>query len=63
VQAVSSTDANVPLSMDIEAVSLGGGGVGGRSHTADEWFDPAAGRNGVERLVLLLLLLAEVGAD
>jgi acetylornithine deacetylase/succinyl-diaminopimelate desuccinylase-like protein len=63
VHAVSSTDANVPLSMDIEAVSLGGGGVGGRSHTADEWFDPAAGRNGVERLVLLLLLLAEVGAD
>jgi acetylornithine deacetylase/succinyl-diaminopimelate desuccinylase-like protein len=63
VQAVSSTDANVPLSMGVEAVSLGGGGVGGRSHTLEEWFDPVAGRNGIERLVLLLLLLAEVDAD
>lgn len=57
VLSESSTDANVPLSVGIPAVSLGGGGVGGRAHTADEWFDPTEAQHGVERVFLLTLLL------
>jgi di/tripeptidase len=58
VLSVSSTDANVPLSRGVPAVTLGGGGVGGRAHSAEEWFDPREARHGVERAFLLLLLLA-----
>jgi tripeptide aminopeptidase len=53
----SSTDSNVPLSLGIPAVSLGGGGLGGRAHTLEEWFDPAEAQHGVERVFLLVLLL------
>ena len=63
VLSESSTDANVPLSLGIPAISLGGGGVGGRSHTVEEWFDPTEAQLGLERLFLLILLLGsgEVG--
>ncbi len=36
----SSTDANIPLSLGIPAISLGGGGKASGSHTLDEWYDP-----------------------
>jgi acetylornithine deacetylase/succinyl-diaminopimelate desuccinylase-like protein len=56
----SSTDANIPLSLGIPAVSLGGGGKGGGSHTLAEWYD-ASGRDlGVKRLFLSTLTLAGV---
>jgi tripeptide aminopeptidase len=55
----SSTDANVPLSLGVPAVSLGGGGLGGRAHTQEEWFDPTAAHHGVQRAYLLALLLGE----
>ena len=58
VLSESSTDANVPLSRGIPAVSLGGGGVGGREHSVDEWFDPTEAQHGVERAFLLFLFLA-----
>lgn len=35
-----STDANVPMSLDIPAVILGSGGKSGGSHSLKEWFDP-----------------------
>jgi acetylornithine deacetylase/succinyl-diaminopimelate desuccinylase-like protein len=39
----SSTDANIPLSLGIPAVALGGGGRGAGSHTLNEWLTlPAA---------------------
>jgi acetylornithine deacetylase/succinyl-diaminopimelate desuccinylase-like protein len=37
----ASTDANIPLSLGREAVSLGAGGSGGGAHTLREWFDPS----------------------
>jgi acetylornithine deacetylase/succinyl-diaminopimelate desuccinylase-like protein len=37
--AISSTDANIPISMGIPAVTIGRGGVGGRGHSLDEWTD------------------------
>ena len=57
--STASTDANIPLSLGIEAVSLGGGGSGGGVHTLEEWFD-AAGRDlALRRILLLLLALAQ----
>jgi acetylornithine deacetylase/succinyl-diaminopimelate desuccinylase-like protein len=57
VLSESSTDANVPLSRGIAAISLGGGGVGGRAHSLDEWFDPTDAQHGVQRVFLLVLML------
>ena len=36
---ISSTDSNIPISMGVEAVTIGRGGPGGRSHSLDEWVD------------------------
>jgi tripeptide aminopeptidase len=56
----SSTDANIPLSLGIPAVSVGGGGKGGGSHTLSEWYD-ATGRDiGLKRLFLATVALAGV---
>lgn len=52
---IASTDANIPLSLGIEAVSIGGGGTGGGIHTLQEWFD-ATGRDLALRRILLLVL-------
>jgi len=54
----SSTDANIPLSMGIPAVALGGGGKGGGSHTLDEWYDPTGRELGLKRLFLTVVALA-----
>ena len=35
---ISSTDSNIPISMGVEAVTIGRG-PGGRSHSLDEWTD------------------------
>ncbi len=56
---VASTDANIPLSLGVEAISLGSGGSGGGIHSLQEWFD-ATGRDlALRRILLLLLALAE----
>jgi tripeptide aminopeptidase len=57
----SSTDANIPLSMEIPAVSIGAGGQGGGAHTPAEWFHPEGRELGLRRILLALcgLLLAE----
>jgi tripeptide aminopeptidase len=54
----SSTDANIPLSMGIPAVSLGGGGSGGGSHTPAEWYNPQGRTLGLKRLFLSVIALA-----
>lgn len=49
----SSTDANIPLSMGIPAVTLGAGGAGGGAHTTEEWYR-AEGRDlGLRRVFLV----------
>ncbi|MEZ5356559.1 MAG: M20/M25/M40 family metallo-hydrolase [Bryobacteraceae bacterium] len=53
----ASTDANIPLSLGIQAVSIGAGGQGGGAHTPNEWFR-ADGRDlGLRRVFLTLCLL------
>ncbi|HVW77682.1 MAG TPA: M20/M25/M40 family metallo-hydrolase [Alloacidobacterium sp.] len=57
---VASTDANIPLSMGVPALSVGAGGDGGGIHTRGEWYD-ARGRDlGLRRILLLLLACSSV---
>ncbi len=56
-QRVASTDANIPLSLGIPALSIGAGGDGGGIHTRGEWYD-ASGRELALKRIFLLLLLA-----
>ena len=56
----SSTDANIPLSLGIPAISLGGGGRAGGAHTLAEWYDPSGRELGLQRLLLTTLGIAGV---
>lgn len=58
---IASTDANLPLSLGVPALTLGAGGRGGGIHTRTEWYD-ATGRELALRRVLLLLLAATESA-
>jgi tripeptide aminopeptidase len=51
----SSTDANVPLSLGIDAISIGAGGSGGSAHSLQEWYDPTGRELGLKRALLTLL--------
>ena len=51
----SSTDANVPLSHGIDAISIGAGGTGGGAHSLQEWYEPAGREMGLKRALLTLL--------
>ena len=53
----ASTDANIPLSLDIPAVSIGAGGQGGKAHTPNEWFLPEGRDLALKRILLTLCLL------
>ena len=53
----SSTDANIPMSMGIPAIAIGGGGVGGGVHTTQEWYRPDGRDLGLKRIFLTMLLL------
>lgn len=53
----ASTDANIPLSMGLPAVSIGAGGQGGGAHTPSEWFHPEGRDLGLKRVFLTLCLL------
>jgi tripeptide aminopeptidase len=54
----ASTDANIPLSLGREAISIGAGGSGGGAHTLQEWYDPAERDLGLKRALLAVLALA-----
>ena len=54
----SSTDANVPLSVGIPAISLGAGGRSGGAHTLEEWYDPTGREQGLQRVALTILGVA-----
>ncbi len=55
----ASTDANVPLSLGLPAVSIGAGGHGGGAHTSDEWYQPDGRDLGLRRILLVLASLAD----
>jgi tripeptide aminopeptidase len=58
----ASTDANIPLSLHIEALSLGAGGEGSGTHTLSEWFDAKGRDMALRRILLLVLALADCRA-
>ncbi len=58
----ASTDANVPLSMGIPAVSIGAGGNGGGAHTMNEWYSPEGRDLGLRRAFLIACRLLEDAA-
>ena len=55
----SSTDANLPISLGIPAVTMSRGGVSGNSHSMDEWWQNVDGHLGIQ--IGLVTLLAEAG--
>jgi len=59
----SSTDANVPLALGIDAISIGAGGNGGGAHSLQEWYDPAGRELGLKRALLTLLGIADVAPE
>ena len=59
----ASTDANVPLSMGLPAVSIGAGGQGGGAHTSQEWYSPEGRDLGLRRVLLILAALADRTAE
>ncbi len=63
VLALSSTDANVPMSLGIPAVAIGCGGLAGLAHTTDEWYRNVGGSDGVVRALYTMLLAAGIPED
>lgn len=53
----ASTDANIPLSLGLPAISIGVGGQGGGAHTPQEWFHPEGRETGLKRILFTVLLL------
>jgi acetylornithine deacetylase/succinyl-diaminopimelate desuccinylase-like protein len=54
-----STDANIPMSLKIAAITIGGGGRGTGAHSLNEAFDTTDSWMGTERAVLLTIALAQ----
>ena len=57
----SSTDANIPMSLGIPAITIGRGGPGGRQHAPDEWtdVDPRLSAKNLQLALAILLAVAQ----
>lgn len=56
-----STDSNIPMSMGIQAVTIGGGGRSPNAHSIDEWFEEGPdGYKGPQFAALVLALVAGI---
>ncbi|RNA69332.1 M20/M25/M40 family metallo-hydrolase [Alteribacter keqinensis] len=53
-----STDSNVPISLGVPSLTLGGGGAFGSAHTLNEYFDPTDAYFGPWQILLTVLALA-----
>ena len=51
----SSTDSNIPISLGIPSITIGGGGIGVASHSPDEYYINQNGPRGIKRALLILL--------
>ena len=60
VPALSSTDANIPMSLGVPAVTLGCGGDAGKAHTTEEWYRNDRGPDGIVRALCTVLLAADL---
>jgi acetylornithine deacetylase/succinyl-diaminopimelate desuccinylase-like protein len=60
---LGSTDANIPLSLGVPALSMGAGGEGGGAHTLAEWYSAKDRETGLKRVLLLTLAMVEWAAE
>lgn len=60
---LGSTDANIPLSLRVPAMSLGAGGEGGGAHTQAEWYTDRGRELGLKRILLLTLATLDWAAE
>ena len=60
---LGSTDANIPLSLGVPALSMGAGGEGGGAHTQAEWYSAKDREAGLRRVLLLTLAMLEWAAE
>ena len=60
---LGSTDANIPLSLGVQSVSLGAGGEGGGAHTVSEWYSAKDRETGLRRVLLLTLAMLGWAAE
>ncbi|MFN0118892.1 MAG: M20/M25/M40 family metallo-hydrolase [Blastocatellia bacterium] len=56
----ASTDANIPISLGIQSVTIGVGGMAGDCHRLSEWYEPTGRELGYKRALLLILAMAGV---
>jgi acetylornithine deacetylase/succinyl-diaminopimelate desuccinylase-like protein len=54
-----STDSNIPMSLKVPAITIGGGGRGTAEHSLDEAFDTTDSWQGTQRALLLTIALAQ----
>ena len=59
----SSTDANIPMSLGIQAIKIGSGGSGGRGHSLEEWIDVDEEASVRGMIAGLTTLLAVAGVE
>ena len=57
--SAGSTDANIPMSRGIPAITINGGGVGFGAHSEQETFNAADSATGTQRAALLAVALTE----
>jgi len=62
-QERASTDANIPLSVGIDAIAIGAGGNGGGAHSLQEWYESEGREIGLRRVLLTLLGSSGVVAE
>jgi acetylornithine deacetylase/succinyl-diaminopimelate desuccinylase-like protein len=60
---LGSTDANIPLSLGVPALSMGAGGEGGGAHTLAEWYSAKERETGLKRVLLLALVMIDWAAE
>jgi tripeptide aminopeptidase len=62
---ISSTDANIPISLGIPAITIGSGGRGGRGHALDEWIDveKTASVRGITGVMAVIVSAAGMATD
>lgn len=60
---LGSTDANLPLSLGIPALSMGAGGEGGGAHTLAEWYSARNRELGLKRVLLLTLAMLDWASE
>ncbi|MDY7396820.1 M20/M25/M40 family metallo-hydrolase [Aureibaculum sp. 2210JD6-5] len=58
--SIGSTNASIPIAMNIPAICIGRGGKGDGAHSLDEWFVNENGAEAIKLAMLIILAEAEI---